>query len=67
MQPFELMCDASGFTVRMNLAQKKGRVVHSIYYASKTMNICHIGHITCRMGEVVDPVHNEDQTHGPGP
>ena len=36
--PFELMCDASGHAVGAMLGQKKGKVLHPIYYASKTLN-----------------------------
>lgn len=36
--PFELMCDASGHAVGAMLGQKNGKVLHPIYYASKTLN-----------------------------
>ncbi|KAL5570863.1 hypothetical protein UlMin_020460 [Ulmus minor] len=35
--PFELMCDASDVAVGAVLGQKRNRVFHSIYYASKTL------------------------------
>ncbi|KAL5562245.1 hypothetical protein UlMin_031992 [Ulmus minor] len=35
--PFELMCDASDVAVGAILGQKRNRVFHSIYYASKTL------------------------------
>ncbi|KAL5554123.1 hypothetical protein UlMin_041524 [Ulmus minor] len=35
--PFELMCDASDVAVGVVLGQKRNRVFHSIYYASKTL------------------------------
>ncbi|KAL5540766.1 hypothetical protein UlMin_044089 [Ulmus minor] len=35
--PFELMCDASEVAVGAFLGQKRNRVFHSIYYASKTL------------------------------
>ncbi|XP_062114006.1 uncharacterized protein LOC133825019 [Humulus lupulus] len=35
--PFELMCDASDFVVGPILGQRKEKVFHSIYYASKTL------------------------------
>ena len=34
-QEFELMCDASDYAVGAVLDQRKGRVFHAIYYASK--------------------------------
>ena len=36
--PFELMCDASDFTVGALLGQRKENLVHVIYYASKVIN-----------------------------
>ncbi|KAK8680906.1 hypothetical protein V6N13_109844 [Hibiscus sabdariffa] len=33
--PFELMCDAGDYAVRAVLGQRKGKVFHPIYYASK--------------------------------
>ncbi|XP_061348290.1 uncharacterized protein LOC133293702 [Gastrolobium bilobum] len=36
--PFELMCDASDWAVGAVLGQRKNRVFHSIYYASRTLN-----------------------------
>ncbi|KAL5563392.1 hypothetical protein UlMin_033139 [Ulmus minor] len=35
--PFKLMCDASDVAVGAVLGQKRNRVFHSIYYASKTL------------------------------
>ncbi|KAA0032977.1 Retrovirus-related Pol polyprotein from transposon 17.6 [Cucumis melo var. makuwa] len=37
-QPFELMCDASDIAVGAMLGQKKNKVIHPIYYVSKTLN-----------------------------
>ncbi|GKD23491.1 reverse transcriptase domain-containing protein [Tanacetum coccineum] len=37
--PFELMCDASEFEVGAVLGQKDGKHFHSIYFASKTLNV----------------------------
>ncbi|GKB55171.1 reverse transcriptase domain-containing protein, partial [Tanacetum coccineum] len=37
--PFELMCDASEFAVGAVLGQKDGKHFHSIYFASKTLNV----------------------------
>ncbi|XP_017970395.1 PREDICTED: uncharacterized protein LOC108660654 [Theobroma cacao] len=36
--PFELMCDASDYAVGAVLGQRKDKIFHSIYYASKTLN-----------------------------
>ncbi|GJV27029.1 reverse transcriptase domain-containing protein [Tanacetum coccineum] len=36
--PFELICDASDFTVGAVLGQKDGKHFHPIYFASKTLN-----------------------------
>ncbi|XP_070048854.1 uncharacterized protein [Nicotiana tomentosiformis] len=37
-QPFELMCDASDYAIGVVLGQRKDKLVHPIYYASKTLN-----------------------------
>nr|XP_009763076.1 PREDICTED: uncharacterized protein LOC104215035 [Nicotiana sylvestris] len=37
-QPFELMCDASDLAVGAVLGQRRNKIFHSIYYASKTLN-----------------------------
>ncbi|XP_019259151.1 PREDICTED: uncharacterized protein LOC109237308 [Nicotiana attenuata] len=37
-QPFELMCDASDIAIRVVLGQRRDKIFHSIYYASKTLN-----------------------------
>ncbi|XP_072084586.1 uncharacterized protein [Arachis hypogaea] len=36
--PFELMCDVSDFAVGAVLGQRKDKLVHVIYYASKVLN-----------------------------
>ncbi|XP_031382022.1 uncharacterized protein LOC116196442 [Punica granatum] len=36
--PFELMCDASDYAVGAVLGQRRGKVFHAIYYASRTLN-----------------------------
>ena len=36
--PFELMCDASDFTVGVVLGQRKEKVFYAIYYASQMLN-----------------------------
>ncbi|XP_075078756.1 uncharacterized protein LOC142164608 [Nicotiana tabacum] len=37
-QPFELICDASDLAVGAVLGQRRNKIFHSIYYASKTLN-----------------------------
>nr|XP_009797491.1 PREDICTED: uncharacterized protein LOC104243910 [Nicotiana sylvestris] len=37
-QPFELMCDTSDVVVGVVLGQRRNKIFHSIYYASKTLN-----------------------------
>ncbi len=32
--PFELMCDTSDFAVGAMLGQRRGKVIHAVYYAS---------------------------------
>jgi hypothetical protein len=35
--PFEIMCDASDYTVGAVLGQHEDKLPHAIYYASKTL------------------------------
>ena len=35
---FEVMCDASGVALRVVLGQRKNKIIHPIYYASKALN-----------------------------
>ncbi|KAL4386603.1 hypothetical protein GQ457_09G000100 [Hibiscus cannabinus] len=44
--PFELMCDASNYTVGAVLGQRKGKIFHPIYYASKTLNDAQVNYTT---------------------
>jgi hypothetical protein len=45
-EPFELMCDASDMAVGAVLGQRKGKVFHSIYYASKVLNSAQCNYTT---------------------
>ncbi|KAL4339564.1 hypothetical protein GQ457_08G027440 [Hibiscus cannabinus] len=44
--PFELMCDASDYAVGAVLGQRKGKIFHHIYYASKTLNDAQVNYTT---------------------
>ncbi|KAL4297728.1 hypothetical protein GQ457_12G018060 [Hibiscus cannabinus] len=44
--PFELMCDASDYAIGAVLGQKKGKIFHPIYYASKTLNDAQVNYTT---------------------
>ncbi|KAL4385988.1 hypothetical protein GQ457_09G017520 [Hibiscus cannabinus] len=44
--PFELMCDASDYAVGAVLGQRKGKIFHPIYYASKTLNDAQVNNTT---------------------
>ena len=43
---FELMCDASDYAVGDVLGQRKGKVFHAIYYASKVLNDAQLNYAT---------------------
>jgi hypothetical protein len=45
-QPFEIMCDASDYTVGAVLGQRKEGRVHAVYYASKTLNGAQLNYAT---------------------
>jgi hypothetical protein len=44
--PFEIMCDASDFAVGAVLGQRKGKLPHVIYYASKTLMDAQVNYTT---------------------
>ncbi|XP_070010701.1 uncharacterized protein [Nicotiana sylvestris] len=44
-QPFELMCDASDYTVGVVLGQQKDKLMHPIYYASSTLSGAQLNYI----------------------
>lgn len=37
-RPFQLMCDASNHAVGAVIGQRKDRIMHPIFYGSKTLN-----------------------------
>jgi len=45
-QEFELMCDANDYVVGAVLGQRKGKVFHTIYYASKVLSDAQINYAT---------------------
>ena len=47
-QEFELMCDASDYVVGAMLGQRKGRVFHAIYYASKVLTDAQLNYATTK-------------------
>ena len=46
--PFELMCDASDYTVGAVLGQQKDKIFHVVYYASKTQNDAQVNYTTTK-------------------
>ena len=44
--PFELMCDASDFTIGAVLGQKREKIFQVIYYASRTLNDAQLNYTT---------------------
>src|SRR4051812_20525626 len=44
--PFEIMCDASNLTIGAVLGQRKEKIFHVIYYASRTLNGAQLNYAT---------------------
>ena len=44
--PFEIMCNASDYTVGVVLGQRKDKKPHVIYYASRTLNSAQMNYTT---------------------
>ncbi|KAK8713281.1 hypothetical protein V6N13_148502 [Hibiscus sabdariffa] len=44
--PFELMCDVSDYAVGAALGQRRGKLFHVIYYASRTLNDAQVNYTT---------------------
>jgi hypothetical protein len=47
-QPFDIMCDASDYAVGAALGQRKEGRVHTVYYASKTLNGAQLNYATTK-------------------
>ncbi|XP_070041451.1 uncharacterized protein [Nicotiana tomentosiformis] len=54
-QPFELMCDASDYAIGAVLGQRKDKLVHPIYYASRTLSGAQLNY-TVTEKEILDVV-----------
>ena len=52
--PFELMCNASEFEVRVVLGQRKEKVFYAIYYASRMLNDAQLNYATTEKEFLVD-------------
>lgn len=46
--PFELVCDASDFVIGAVLGQRKNKVFHTNYYASRTLDDAQLNHATTK-------------------
>lgn len=46
--PFKIMCDASDFAIGAVLGQKKNKLPHVIYYASRALNDAQINYSTTK-------------------
>ena len=44
--PFEIMCDASDYAIGVVLGQRENKLLHVIYYASKTLNDAQLNYTT---------------------
>ncbi|KAL5560543.1 hypothetical protein UlMin_036754 [Ulmus minor] len=44
--PFEVMCDASDYAIGAVLGQRKGKLLHVIYYASRTLTDAQLNYAT---------------------
>ena len=45
-QPFEVMCDASDFALGAVLGQRRNKIFHVVYYASRTLNAAQVNYST---------------------
>ena len=44
--PFELMCDASDYAIGAVMGQRRNKVLHVIYYASRTLTDAQLKYAT---------------------
>lgn len=44
--PFELMCDVSDFAIRAVLGQRRGKIIHVIYYVRRTFDNAQMNYAT---------------------
>ena len=59
-EPFEIMCDASDYVVRVVLGQRRENIFKPIYYASKTLNEAQQNYTTTKK-EILEVVYSCDK------
>ncbi|XP_060182305.1 uncharacterized protein LOC132611969 [Lycium barbarum] len=60
--PFELICDASGFAIGVVLGQRHNKIMHLIYYASKTLNVAQMNYTVTEQELVADHLSRHEET-----
>ncbi|XP_075088484.1 uncharacterized protein LOC142170468 [Nicotiana tabacum] len=51
VQPFEIMCDASDYALGAVLGQQKDKIMHPIYYASRTLSGAQLNYTMTEKGD----------------